>query len=513
MPTAAPRQKQAGSSAFPGGARLWVELLHPGVAGAVPPTTNDVVVVHYATLLARTGRLVDSTRAGNQRKRALKPMTIILGTQQVVDGMDEGLRRLTLGALARLHCPAHLGYGASGNGNAVPPNADLVFEVELVAVNGACVKGGGLKTLELRCLLTSAPASGLPPPSSAAPPAGAALVQSEEQRAVMQAALTAAKAVRARRRQLGARNGMPPGCRVGGTAAATYYESDLDIEVDDDDEKDERCASEAGRLVAESTPATCAWPWLQRLCPPTRPGGTHGARYDALLPEQRHLLELIERVGVAEFRRALRGAGAGGSVGGAQGDQDGARILLPGSMPIRRARYHDAKWDSRTPLILTGERRQWPWFRRGWRYWGEAFADEMVTASQRAPIFDSDQWEATVVSEVTWAEYVAYARGVHKQSPAEQRETPLLYANGWELFSHHPELWEFDFDKISSTIENLTAYGYREALGQMGMPTDEAHVQEQVSHYCKLFVAPRGACTRMHQDNHHAHAWLSQVRG
>ncbi len=35
----------------------------------------------------------------------------------------------------------------------------------------------------------------------------------------------------------------------------------------------------------------------------------------------------------------------------------------------------------------------------------------------------------------------------------------------------------------------------------------------QVSHYCKLFVAPRGASTRMHQDNHHAHAWLSQVRG
>lgn len=47
----------------------------------------------------------------------------------------------------------------------------------------------------------------------------------------------------------------------------------------------------------------------------------------------------------------------------------------------------------------------------------------------------------------------------------------------------------------------------------MGLPSSRDDIAKQVRHYVKLFIAPRGAATRMHQDNHHAHAWLSQVRG
>ena len=62
-------------------------------------------------------------------------MTIVLGTGAVVEGMEQGLRVLTLGAVARLHVPPHLGYGAEGVG-IIPPSCELVFEVELLGISG-----------------------------------------------------------------------------------------------------------------------------------------------------------------------------------------------------------------------------------------------------------------------------------------------------------------------------------------------------------------------------------------
>lgn len=466
-----------------------MELLYPGAAGACP-STHDVVVVHYSTLLARSGRLVDSTRAGNQSK-ARKPFTFVLGASQVVAGMEQGVRQLTLGALARIHCPADLGYGATGLGKSVPAHADLVFVVELIGINAT--RTPGIRMLELRQLLTKACAT--PPPTTALPVPGSPVAQSPAQAAVTREALAAARAERSRRRQV------PPSlagadAAGGSRAAAATFESDVDVEHDDGDE-----GADSGAAAVSD------WPWLHHLTPP---------RSETLFPEQANFYRLLGSVSRGEWERALRGTATPGGADAAAADRstpDGAGILLPGSIPIPRAGYHDGRWDSRTPLVLTGERRDWPWFRRGWRYWSELYADELATASQRAPIFDSDRWEESVVSEVSWAEYIKYARGVHRQPLAAQLKTPLLYANGWEVFTRHPELWQFGDDQIGGTIDNLTAHTYGAALGGMGMAPSEAELREHVAHYVKLFVAPRGASTRMHQDNHHAHAWLSQVRG
>ncbi len=55
-----------------------------------------------------------------------------MGVGQVIAGWDEGIALLNKGAKARLVIPAELGYGASGAGGVIPPNATLIFDVQLV---------------------------------------------------------------------------------------------------------------------------------------------------------------------------------------------------------------------------------------------------------------------------------------------------------------------------------------------------------------------------------------------
>ena len=163
-------------------------------------------------------------------------------------------------------------------------------------------------------------------------------------------------------------------------------------------------------------------------------------------------------------------------------------------------------------VLSGGQRRDWPCFRWGWRFWAERYGDDLGSAKQRAPIFDADVWADTVTAEVSLREYIEYARRAHRQPLDAQKRTPLLYFNGFEAFEEHPELWSWSIEQLAGSIENLNASECRELLGQFGTPPTEEEVAGHVRQYAKLFVAPRGAITRMHQDNHHAHAWLSQVR-
>ena len=71
--------------------------------------------------------------------------------------------------------------------------------------------------------------------------------------------------------------------------------------------------------------------------------------------------------------------------------------------------------------------------------------------------------------------------------------------------------WDAALDRLPGTIDNLTAVETRRAHAQLGLPTSEEHVGARVAQFCKLFLGARGATTRFHQDNFHAHAWLSQV--
>ena len=88
---------------------------------------GKTVSVHYKGQLS-DGTVFDSSFKRNQ------PIDFQLGVGQVISGWDEGIQLLNVGDKARLVIPSHLGYGSAGAGGVIPPNATLVFDVELVAV-------------------------------------------------------------------------------------------------------------------------------------------------------------------------------------------------------------------------------------------------------------------------------------------------------------------------------------------------------------------------------------------
>lgn len=91
------------------------------------PKKGDVVSVHYA------GKLTNGQEFDNSFKRA-EPIEIPIGVGQVIRGWDEGIMLLKEGESATLLIPSELGYGARGAGGVIPPNAWLIFDVELVKV-------------------------------------------------------------------------------------------------------------------------------------------------------------------------------------------------------------------------------------------------------------------------------------------------------------------------------------------------------------------------------------------
>ncbi len=91
------------------------------------PNAGDIVFVHY------TGSLQDGTVFDSSLNRG-EPLRFVLGAGQVIPGWDTGIAMMNKGGQALLVIPPELAYGASGAGNVIPPNATLVFDLELVDV-------------------------------------------------------------------------------------------------------------------------------------------------------------------------------------------------------------------------------------------------------------------------------------------------------------------------------------------------------------------------------------------
>jgi len=95
--------------------------------GQTFPKTGQTVVVHY------TGTLTDGKKFDSSRDRGT-PFKFKIGKGEVIKGWDQGVAQMSVGQRANLTCSPDFAYGSRGHPGVIPPNATLIFDVELIRV-------------------------------------------------------------------------------------------------------------------------------------------------------------------------------------------------------------------------------------------------------------------------------------------------------------------------------------------------------------------------------------------
>ena len=110
-----------------------LQMIDTKVGTGASPRTNQTAIVHYTGWLyvnGVKGKKFDSSVDRNE------PFEFPVGAGRVIAGWDQGVATMKVGGKRTLIVPPQLGYGAQGAGGAIPPNATLIFDVELLGLKG-----------------------------------------------------------------------------------------------------------------------------------------------------------------------------------------------------------------------------------------------------------------------------------------------------------------------------------------------------------------------------------------
>jgi peptidylprolyl isomerase len=110
-----------------------LKIIDTVVGTGETPKTGQVCVMHYTGWLYKDGAKGDKFDSSVDRGQ---PFEFNIGAGEVIKGWDEGVASMKVGGKRTLIIPPELGYGARGAGGVIPPNATLLFEVELLEVKG-----------------------------------------------------------------------------------------------------------------------------------------------------------------------------------------------------------------------------------------------------------------------------------------------------------------------------------------------------------------------------------------
>jgi peptidylprolyl isomerase len=125
LPAAA--QTQGKAMTTPSG----LQIIDTTVGTGASPKTGQTCVMHY------TGWLSEGDKKGKKFDSSVdrgQPFEFPIGMQRVIGGWDEGVATMKVGGKRTLIIPPQLGYGARGAGRVIPPNATLIFDVELLGI-------------------------------------------------------------------------------------------------------------------------------------------------------------------------------------------------------------------------------------------------------------------------------------------------------------------------------------------------------------------------------------------